>query len=123
MTKVKCIICGKEFDTDDGHGYYSTEKGIVCSSNCFDEYFWREKIDEYKKDHSKIIVANHRCYYIEDEKSSGSFRGFGGHQFNIRLKNTDEVITTTNLWFNGDIPAKYQSELVDNGEFVEIGGK
>ena len=119
MTKVRCIICGKEFDTDDRNSYFSTEKGVVCSDDCFNEYFWRGKIDEYKKDHSKLVVIDHRCYFIDNERSTSYFRGFGGRKFVIKIKNTNEVITTTNLWFNGDIPDKYQSELIDNAEFVK----
>lgn len=104
---MKCIICGKEIE----ESAYSNK--VLCSSECFHKNFWNEIVDE--KDLHTIIDGV--SYYICKENDKSYFRGHGGQKFVIK-KNTGEVVATTNLWCQGDIPNEYRELLPDNAEFV-----
>lgn len=108
---MKCIICGKEFDENN------SKEADVCSIACANTLdFWLEKIANMNKMQIRI---NNRCYYLkaEDETNTG-FRGFSGARFYIRLNDGAEL-TTTNLWFNGNIPEVFQKVLPNNAMFIE----
>lgn len=109
---MKCSICGKEFEKPAYGGNYST----ICSSECFRKAFWQEKVD--RKDDYLIIEGV--CYYVGDENDKGSFRGFSGRKFYIRKRN-GQLLKTTNLWCQGDVPDEFRDELRDNAEFVREG--
>ena len=42
--------------------------------------------------------------------------GFGGGCFWIRFKD-GKTLTTNNLWYNGEVPSEFRSELPDTAEF------
>ena len=100
--KKICEVCGKEF-----------EEGCAgfCSEHCFEEDFWTKALD------GKEIVIGGECYHVGLEDDSPSwFHGYGGARFKIRM-NDGRVIETTNLWNQGDIPARFYTG--DNAEFIK----
>lgn len=111
---MKCRICGKEFDKEK----YGENYKDICSSECFNDAFWLEKI-EYS---DELLIINGECYHVGDEKSTSSFRGFCGNNFIIKYIdgiNKDKTIFTTNLWYNGVIPEKFRDMLKDNAIFCK----
>lgn len=108
---MRCVICGKEIK----ESRYSN--AVLCSGECFETLFWREIIEE--KD--KYIIAGGQCYIDmgEVQNTDGNlFLGFSGRRFWIRFFD-GRRITTNNLWFRGDVPKTFKSQLPDNAEFYE----
>lgn len=108
---MKCIICGKEIEKS------KYTNAILCSSKCFDIHYWNEKVEV--KDNPRIARINGEQYYIDDENSTSSFRGFGGAKSKIRFFDGREI-TTTNLWYNGKIPDSHIELLPNNAEFIKL---
>ena len=108
---MNCQICGKEIESSSYSG------GIICSSNCHHELFWLEKIREYIEHPETFAIIDGNSYRIESENVPESLKGFYGNKHTIKY-NDGRIITTTNLWTNGEIPTKYRIVLKDNAEFV-----
>jgi len=111
---MKCRICGEEFTKEKYGGDYKD----ICSSECFKDAFWLEKIE----DKDVLTIINGECYHVGDEQSKSSFRGFDGSRFIIKYidgDKKDKVIVTTNLWYNGVIPDKFRDKLKDNAIFCK----
>ena len=106
---MKCKICGKAFDET----HYGEPYQDICSSECYSKQFWIEKIEV--KD--KLTIINGECYFIGDENDTSYFRGHAGRKFKIQ-KDNGEIIETTNLWYNGEIPEEFREELKDNAKFI-----
>lgn len=104
---MKCEICKKEIEKSAyGHA-------VLCDSKeCFTKHFWKKIIDN-KDD---FVIINHTSYQIGDEGRT-VFRGFNGNEFKIKFNNGN-VVKTTNLWTQGDIPKKYWIDLPDNAKFI-----
>jgi hypothetical protein len=87
----------------------------ICSSECFKIDHWngwvRRKKDKF------VARVGHRHYYIDDEKNTGGFRGFGGSKFIIKFNN-GRIVETTNLWCQGIIPESFYDRLQDNAVFI-----
>lgn len=105
-----CAICGKEF-----HGLqYGGEYQNVCSSECFDHKFW----DMIVAEKDKHVIINGESYSIAPEESKFPFRGHAGREFKIKMKETGEIVTTTNLWYQGAIPETHRDKLPDTADFI-----
>jgi hypothetical protein len=78
--------------------------------------FWQSKVEI--KDNPNVVRINGVHYFIGDEGSKSSFRGFDGEKFRIKFNDGREV-ETTNLWYNGSIPKNYLKELPDNAIFIK----
>ena len=110
MIKIyKCPVCGKK----------STHPLFVngcCSDECHQMDFWKNALDD-----DAIIIDGH-CYHIEKEPADllnyEGFLGFGGREFKIRKFDSDVIITTHNLWHQGEIPKKFNKQ--DNAQFVKV---
>ena len=107
---MNCIICNKEIKESE---YTNT---ILCSSECWSADFWNQQV--INKDDPKVVRIDGVQYRIGYENQD-SFRGYNGRKFNIKLSNGD-IIETTNLWHNGDIPDSFKELLPDNAEFQEV---
>jgi hypothetical protein len=107
---MKCIICGKEMERSS---YLNAD---LCSSVCYTKHYWLEKIQN--KNSLRQVIVNNVMYYIGDENSNSTFRGFDGALWLIKF-NDGRKIRTTNLWHNGEIPEDYRSELPNNASFVK----
>lgn len=111
---MKCEICGKEFVKARYSGDYKT----LCSSECFMERFWIDKVKAIKLQPNRFPIINGNLYFIDKEHNAeSSFRGFGGREFKIRFL-IGKQITTTNLWDNGKVPDNHKEQLPDNAIFV-----
>lgn len=108
---MKCRICGKEFNELHYSGIFKD----ICSSECFYDDYWQDKIRSVKLQPCSYPVVNGSCYHIDKETNS-TFKGFGGRKFVI-VFNTGEKTVTTNLWDNGKVPDKYKEQLPDNAIF------
>lgn len=73
--------------------------------------FWQEKLDFDKENPHKGCVIDNHHYIIDDEDSKATyFRGFGGAKFRIKF-NDGQIITTTNLWHQGEIPENWRDKF------------
>lgn len=99
---MRCPVCGKKIE----RSYYADGE---CSDKCFKQKIWHENL-------KTGIIINGMCYQVGKEDSKSSFRGFDGRKFYIRMK-TGQVIITTNLWSNGQVPKKYKKK--DNAKFIK----
>lgn len=110
-----CKECGKIFST---HYTESTRSVLLEKNICFNCHFWLSKLGIKNNPRTARINGTH--YYIEDDKPrNSSFCGFGGAEFNIRF-NDGRLVTTHNLWCQGDIPYHFKERLPDNAIFVEV---
>ncbi len=101
-----CRRCGK---VEEMH--YATDLGDAC----FSCWFWFEKVG--LKDQPEVVRVNHRHYMIADEDGSRYVRGFGGARFEIEFFDGRKV-TSTNLWYQGQIPEDFWLDLPDNARFI-----
>ena len=114
---IRCRKCGMIEHTD---GYYQdTRNRLERLRFCFDCNFWLEK-SKLRRRNPNFFVAGGRAYYIDEEDSRSAFRGFGGRKHVVRFFD-GRVVHTSNLWFNGEVPAHWRAFLPDTAEFVERG--
>jgi len=101
---MKCPTCGKE----------SNEYSVKKHKECFECSLWRERLPLVGKPNTAIIDGT--FYTIGDENDLSPFRGFGGDKFVIRFKDGREI-TTTNLWYGGQISDAWKDKFPDNADF------
>lgn len=110
------MIC-KECKEKIEFNYYKAVIQIMKQKQlCFNCLFWTEYIELKNKSESVRIKGEH--YWIGEEDGPFHFRGFGGKKFKIRFKNSKEI-TTTNLWYQGEIPDRFRDRLPNNAEFIK----
>lgn len=63
-------------------------------------------------------VINGIAYFIGNENSKSSFRGYDGQPFYITFDD-GTMIRTTNLWHNGTVPETYKDRLPDNAHWSD----
>lgn len=105
---MKCEVCGKEIEKSK----YTNK--LLCSDKCFTTNFWND-IATHKDEY---LIIKGSSYYVADENATGPFRGFGGRLSKIK-KYSGEIITTTNLWTQGNIPEEFREKIPDNAEWYE----
>lgn len=105
---MKCEVCGKEIEKS------KQLHKVLCSSKCFTTDFWND-ITTHKDEY---VIINGRSYYVADENATGPFRGFDGSLFKIK-KHSGEIITTTNLWWQGSIPEEFREKIPNNAEWYK----
>ena len=108
ITCHECGICEA--------GEYTNKEQLAAASLCFSCNFWAEKVLE--RDNPDVVRINGVHYHIGEERNGGKqFSGFGGRQFAITFHNGRQV-TSTNLWCQGDIPARFADRLPDNATWT-----
>lgn len=85
--------------------------------------FWREKIAWRKAGDrtsaGRPVIRCNGMHYVVGTGSAGSLSaGFGGHEFRFRMLKSGQVVTTRDLWFQGEIPVEFRDELPDNAEIA-----
>jgi hypothetical protein len=93
----------------------------------FNALFWAVKVEwlnngDINSNGEKVVRINGEHYVIGSENAPGSFRGFGGRKFVIKFidgNHKDKIVTTTNLWCQGDIPEELRHILKDNAIFLK----
>lgn len=112
--KVQCNECNeeKELMSDD-----ATAVRLIASQRCWDCDFWYRLY--ILRDDQSVIRIDGKHYHLGMEFGiAEEDKAFGGRKFKIRRLNGCEI-TTTNLSFNGVIPANFKDRLPDNAEFME----
>jgi hypothetical protein len=113
---MKCTKCSSGFRHDPESYLDCAEKVLMVKQHiCFTCAFWLGYIQRRDEPGMARIKGVH--YVVGDEKASWVVRGFDGQRFVIRFKD-GRVVTTHNLWHQGEIPEVWKSELPDNAEFV-----
>lgn len=111
---IEWLVCEECHRADLLRWNLPLRAALVAQGVCFDCNFWRKFIDE-----PDGIRINHVHYMVKDENQSGSpsSRGHGGARFDIQL-HSGQRITTTNLWYQGEIPPHFHSRLPDNASWA-----
>lgn len=110
---MKCKCCGNKIDFHYGKGL---ENKLKLLRICFTCDFWIEKFETLNSINVARINNNH--YTIGREQDDGGFRGHAGRKFIIKFDD-GEVIKTTNLWHQGEIPERFRKYLPNNATFVK----
>ena len=104
-----CETCGKKF-------VKNLSKDSYHGGNCFDCSFWLQKVELPDDLKERQIIINSEHYMIGDDDSL--FRGFGGRRYDIAFFNGKQI-KTNNLWYQGEIPSRFQGLLPNNAVFVD----
>lgn len=110
---TECKCCGEMYDADI-HYTCSMKEG-----ECFTCWHWRSLLEDDTKEPLRVaIVAGHH-YIIGDEPVKGypQMLGFGGSKFIIRFHD-GRIVTTHNLWHQGEITPYWRAKFPNNAEFV-----
>jgi len=113
---MNCKICGSPVDADR---YISDcSKAMLEHQMCFRCNFWRERLaEDAELPPHKWCMIDGTHYIIGNEDSNDYFRGFGGREFHIKF-NDGTVVTTTNLWCQGEPPLEWKEKFPDNAVFI-----
>lgn len=107
---VTCKECGV---THKAKYVEEVKNRMLKESLCFKCLHWTRWMENASD--PNVVRVNHKHYYIGDEMARG-MRGFGGSEWNI-VFHDGRKITSTNLWFQGDIPKHFTDRLPDNAKF------
>jgi hypothetical protein len=82
--------------------------------------FWEEKVrwaeNGDRTEDGRRVIRRGGWHYVVGAEQYAGMRGFGGARWAFRLLADGRVIHTTNLWFQGEIPAEFLGRLPDNAE-------
>jgi hypothetical protein len=67
----------------------------------------------------RSLVAKGCMYSIGNEDCKSSFRGFGGQAWLVRF-NDGRLVYTSNLWYNGQVPALFADRIKDTGTLQDV---
>ncbi len=112
---MNCSFCGKELDELDRGWHYPTGLGPAMLDNgtCFTCEFWREQ----SLDRSNALVVGGTQYRLGPEDAR-DMRGFSGNRWTIEFLDGSGVVTSTNLWCQGKVPAAWLPMLPDSARFL-----
>ena len=118
-----CRICGKPVDMHYGEPF-NDKLGIL--GICFHCNFWIDKV-ENRNGHGVVIVDG-RHYHLgkDDPKEPSKYKGFSGEKYVVEFFAPanwlqPKVVTTTDLWSQGEIPEEWRPFLPDNARFLRDG--
>jgi len=100
----RCVVCDGEVEDMNG----------LLSGHCHECSFWMKHATVY--DNSVVVIVNNTHYRMGE---STAFKGFGGREFTILFNDGRRVVTTSNLWCQGEIPVRFQALLPDNAVFLD----
>lgn len=104
-----CVECGR---AGDAH-FYVNAANLRARRVCFTCGHWQDLAAEAALPTSVRVGGIH--YQVGPGTSQP--RGFAGQRFEIRFADGREVVTT-DLWHQGQIPARFRARLPDNAVFV-----
>lgn len=110
----KCSICGNDYNLDNFDMKSSLPQMMRDRHFCFTCAFWTNKI-ESPDPNREIIDGQHYVFY--PGPNSAYFQGFGGRTF-YAIRNNGELITSNNVWHQGDIPSWFRDKLPDTAKFI-----
>ena len=84
----------------------------------FTKKFWSDQLayDKEQSNHTVAIINGHHYVIGPEDDTKKCARGFGGDKFVIRFFDGTEV-TTTNLWYQGQIPNEFAELFPNNADF------
>ena len=103
-TDKKCVVCGSAVEELEG----------ILVGHCHECSFWTKHAKVY--DSKDSVIINNTHYRMGE---STAFKGFGGRKFTILFDDGRRVVTTSNLWCQGEIPERFQSMLPNNAVFLD----
>lgn len=119
----KCRVCGEIIMK--GQPHFVVEGGVVCSSDCYTEMYWLEKVewslDCRTSEQEPVFRSKGLHYVIGAEDAEMTFRGYAGQRHFIYYMSgpfAGQLFTTTNLWCQGDVPNEYRNDLPDNAKIL-----
>jgi len=83
---------------------------------CFVCNIWDERSRMTNKSRKNVVVADGRWYTISEDHDYIGEPGFGGHEFKFQVGN--DIITSRNVWFGGDIPAQFREQIPDTAILI-----
>ena len=109
-----CKVCGQEIESS----HYINGETLEENEMCFHCDFWREMLekDSQRAPHTWCMIDGTH-YVIEPEDDPETyFRGFGGDKFVIHF-NDGIIVTTTNLWCQGEPDKHWIDKFPNNATF------
>lgn len=109
ISLTPCTKCGNIFSKAT---YGFKEDGL-----CFTCQIW----NDVKKDidNPKRIIVRGEAYWDKGNSAEQSkYRGHGGRVFHYKRFNSDDVISTNNLWHSGEVPNAWKDDIPDNAKFI-----
>ena len=111
QTVITCKLCGTQHDCNRWDS--ATKDRLLRSKMCFTCDFWSECAG--KSDYQSSVRIDGKCYWIGVDE----LQECDGREYTIAFHDGRQVVTT-NLSYQGDIPALWKARLPDNAEFVSI---
>jgi len=109
-----CKECGEPFGTN----YVESTKARQLEHNlCFGCLLWTERMNDPINNPDRYLIAEHKFYSIADENMKGP-RGFGGSRWTFKRISDDKIITSTNVWYGGDIPEHFWDRIPDTATII-----
>ena len=98
-----------------------TGQRMIDRQLCFHCDYWEEVANALRTSSDpKRIIVDHNVYYDYGHSNDNtSHLGFGGREFKYRRIDSDDVVSTNNLWSGARLPCKYWDELPDTAVFVK----
>ena len=112
---MNCKICGKEVDAE--HYVFDVKEAMLEHQMCFGCNFWRELLEEDKQLPPHVSCMINGTHYRICDENSKSHKGFGGREFHIKF-NDGTIVTTTNLWCQGEPSKEWIDKFPDNAIFL-----
>lgn len=109
-----CKICGSIVKTCFNEPIGSNLKK---ENICFSCNHWLRIENDLQN--PKRFIINGGSYYLGNGKQNSYFKGFGGNSFKIKRHGGDQIITTSDLWHQGDVPEVFKNRIKDNAVFVK----
>ena len=113
----KCKTCGSPIESN----HYIDGNVMEEHQMCFYCNFWREMLEEDSKrsPHTACMIDGTHYVIGPEDSEETYFRGFGGRKFTIEF-NDGTIVTTTNLWCQGEPEDDYWKEkFPNNAKFVD----
>lgn len=117
---VHCQWCGKHEelhwvkDVDD----YLTETQLCFNCGFWLHYIMLAPVGRTEEGQRIARINGHHYVIAPDSPRPGLGDGFGGRRTTIRFHD-GMVVTTRNLWSQGEIPERFRDHLPDNAEWAQ----
>lgn len=109
---IVCSVCGKIEDVSN----WSNGEIMKQRRMCFTCNFWQDQLDLDNSGKRQFAIIDNHHYVIEPDTIRG-FKGFSGALHKIQF-NDGRIVTTKNLWHQGQIPEKWQAKFQNNAKFI-----
>lgn len=118
--KVFCRECNELKDLPASTGEAMIAMTLQYCGSC---YFWHQL--EVLKDDPNSVRIGGKHYFIGQETSleqdPPKWRGMGGGKVIVEFFDGHRV-TSTNFWYQGEIPEKWQKRIPENARFINQKG-